>query len=155
MAPRHHFRQMDDADAREVSGWRYEPPYDFYDAAADPDDLVELLDPQRRRGVYFSALDAESVLVGFFQFEKTDGTVNVGLGLRPGLTGMGLGEEFVLSGLAFARERFSPERFTLSVATFNRRAIGVYARAGFRRGEVYLHETNGGEHEFLRMERWA
>ena len=155
MAPGYLFRQMDDADAHEVSGWRYEPPYDFYDAAADPDDLAELLDPERRRGVYFSALDAERVLVGFFQFEKTDGTVNVGLGLRPGLTGMGLGEEFVLSGLAFARERYAPERFTLSVATFNRRAIGAYERAGFRRGEVYLHETSGGEHEFLHMERRA
>lgn len=155
MAPRYLFRQMDDADAREVSGWRYEPPYDFYDAAADPDDLAELLDPQRRRGVYFSALDWENGLVGFFGFEKMEQTVDVGLGLRPDLTGRGLGAEFVLSGRAFARERFSPRRFTLSVAAFNKRAIGVYERAGFRRGGVYLHETNGGEHEFLRMERRA
>jgi ribosomal-protein-alanine N-acetyltransferase len=155
MAPGYLFRQMDDADAREISGWRYEPPYDFYDATADPDDLAELLDPERRRGVYFSVLDGENDLIGFFQFEKKDGTVDVGLGLRPSLTGKGLGAEFVMSGLAFAGERFSPERFTLSVATFNRRAIGVYERAGFRRGEVYLHETNGGEHEFVRMEREA
>jgi ribosomal-protein-alanine N-acetyltransferase len=155
MAPGYLLRQMDDADAREVSGWRYEPPYGFYDAAADPDDLAELLDPERRRGIYFSASDGENGLVGFFQFERTDQTVGVGLGLRPGLTGMGLGEEFVLSGLAFARERYAPERFTLSVATFNKRAIGAYERAGFRRGEVYLHETNGGEHEFLRMDRLA
>lgn len=155
MAPRYLFHQMDDADAREISGWRYEPPYDFYDATADPDDLAELLDPERRRGVYFSVLDGEDNLIGFFQFEKKDGTVDVGLGLRPSLTGKGLGAEFVMAGLAFARERFSPERFTLSVAAFNGRAIGVYERAGFRRGEVYLHETNGGEHEFLRMEREA
>jgi ribosomal-protein-alanine N-acetyltransferase len=155
MTPRHLFRQMDDIDAREISGWRYEPPYDFYDSAADPADLAELLDPERRKDVYFSALDEENGLVGFFQFEKEDQTVDVGLGLRPNLTGRGLGAEFVLSGLAFARERFSPERFTLSVATFNARAIGVYERAGFRRGEVYTHETNGVEYEFLRMEREA
>jgi ribosomal-protein-alanine N-acetyltransferase len=155
MAHGYLFRQMDDADAREISGWRYEPPYDFYDAAADPDDLAELLDPQSRRDVYFSALDGKSRLVGFFQFEKTGEAVDVGLGLRPDLTGRGLGAEFVLAGLAFARERFLPERFTLSVATFNGRAIGVYERAGFRRGEVFMHETNGGEHEFLRMERGA
>src|SRR5918998_4299995 len=155
MAPRYRFRQLDDADAREISGWRYEPPYDFYDATADPDDLAELLDPERRRGVYFSVLDGEDNLIGFFQFEKKDGTVDVGLGLRPSLTGKGLGAGFVMAGLAFARERFSPERFTLSVAAFNGRAIGVYGQAGFRRGEVYLHETNGGEHEFLRMEREA
>ena len=155
MAPGYLFRQMDDADAREISGWRYEPPYDFYDATADPDDLAELLDPERRRDVYFSVLDGDNNLIGFFQFEKTDHTVDIGLGLRPSLTGKELGAEFVMSGLAFAGEQFSPERFTLSVATFNGRAIGVYERAGFRRGEVYLHETNGGEHEFLRMEREA
>jgi len=155
MASRYLFRQMDAAEACEISGWRYEPPYDFYDPAADPDDLAELLDQERRRGVYFSALDDENRLVGFFQFEREEETVDVGLGLRPDLTGKGLGAEFVLSGLAFARERFSPARFTLSVATFNDRAISVYGRAGFRRGEVYLHETNGGEHEFLSMEREA
>lgn len=154
MKPRYLFRQMDAADAHEISSWRYEPPYDFYDATADPSDLAELLDPERREGVYFSALE-EGHLVGFFQFEREDDTVDVGLGLRPDLTGTGLGVEFVQAGLEFARGRFSPGRFTLSVATFNKRAISVYERAGFRRGEIFTHETNGEEYEFLRMEREA
>ena len=149
------FRQMDDADAREISGWRYEPPYDFYDSTADPADLAELLDPQSRRNVYFSALDGENRLVGFFQYEKADEAVDVGLGLRPELTGKGLGAGFVLAGLAFAQERFSPQRFTLSVATFNGRAIAVYERVGFRRCRTYTHEINGGEYEFLSMWREA
>src|ERR671917_422731 len=84
------FRQMDEADAREVAGWHYEPPYDFYDSEADPDDLAELLDPERREGAYFSVLDGEE-LVGFFQFEGEGDAVNVGLGLRPDLTGGGGG----------------------------------------------------------------
>ncbi len=151
MAYRYLLRQMDDAEACEISGWRY----DFYDATADPDDLAGLLDPERRENVYFPALDDENRLVGFFQFEREEEPVDVGLGLRPDLTGKGLGAEFVLSGLAFARERFSPTRFTPSVATFNGRAISVYGRAGFPRGEVYLHETNGGEHGFLHTEREA
>ena len=155
MTPRYLIRQMDDADAQEISGWRYDPPYDFYDATSDPDDLAELLDPERRENAYFAVLDDENGPVGFFQFEGEGETVDVGLGLRPDLTGKGLGAEFVLSGLVFARKRFSPRRFTLSVATFNGRAVSVYERAGFRRDEVYLHETNGGEHEFLRMEREA
>ena len=77
--------------------------------------------------------------------------MDVGLGLRPDLTGKGLGAEFVVSGLAFARGRFSPHHFTLSVATFSGRAIGVYEQVGFRRGRTYTHETNGGEHEFPSM----
>jgi len=126
------FRQMTDGEAREISRWHYEAPYDFYDSTSGPDDLEELLDPARREGTYFSAFDTEGALVGFFQFESEGETVDVGLGLRPDLTGRGLGEEYLLAGLDFARERFSPGRFTLAVATFNERAIRVYERAGFR-----------------------
>ena len=154
MAHGYLFRQMD-ADAREISGWRYAPPYDLYDSTADPADLAELLDPQSRRDVYFSALDGENRLVGFFQYEKTGEAVDVGLGLRPEHTGRGLGAEFVLAGLAFARERFSPQGFTLSVATFNGRTVAVYERVGFRRGKIQTHETSGGEYEFLSMWREA
>jgi ribosomal-protein-alanine N-acetyltransferase len=147
--------QMSGEDAREISRLHYEPPYDFYDATSDRDDLEELLDPERREGTYFSAFDEEGSLAGFFQFESRDKTVDVGLGLRPGLTGRRLGVEYLLADLEFARERFSPERFTLSVATFNERAIRVYERAGFRWGALYTHHTNGADHLFLAMAREA
>ena len=153
--PVYRFRQMSDEDAREISRWRYDPPYDFYDATSDRDDLEELLDPERREGAYFSVFDEDGSLVGFFQFEREGATVDVGLGLRPDLTGQGLGVGYLLAGLEFARERFSPERFTLSVTTFNERAIQVYERAGFRRRHEYLHHTNGGEYLFVAMAREA
>jgi ribosomal-protein-alanine N-acetyltransferase len=153
--PAYRFRKMRDEEATRISGWHYEPPYDFYDATSDPDDLRELFDPKRRKDAYFSVFDEEGVLVGFFQFERAGNTVDVGLGMRPDLTGQGLGIEYLLAGLKFARERFSPERFTLYVATFNERAILVYERAGFRRGDEYMHNTNGGEYLFLSMAREA
>jgi len=146
---------MADEDAREISRWHYEPPYDFYDWAGDSDDLEELLDSARRDDAYFSAFDREGALVGFFQFESEDETVDVGLGLRPDLTGQGLGVEYLLAVLELARERFSPEHFTLSVATFNEHAIEVYERAGFRRGTVYTHHTNRADYPFLAMDREA
>ncbi len=149
------FRLMEDSEAVEISGWHYEPPYDFYDATSDVDDLQELLDAKRRKGAYFSAFDERGVLVGFFQFESDGTTVDVGLGMRPDLTGHGLGIGYLLAGLEFARKRFSPEGFTLSVATFNERAILVYERAGFRRGSEYTHHTNGSEYLFLSMAREA
>jgi ribosomal-protein-alanine N-acetyltransferase len=147
------FRLMSDEEATRISGWHYEPPYDFYDATSDPDDLAELLDPKRRKDAYYSVFDGGGDLVGFFQFEREGTTVDIGLGMRPDLTGRGLGARSLLAGLA--REHFSPERFTLSVATFNERAIQVYERAGFQRNTVYTHHTNGGEHLFLSMAREA
>jgi ribosomal-protein-alanine N-acetyltransferase len=152
---RFEFTKMTDEEAQQIAGWRYVPPYDFYDSVSDPDDLAELLDSHRRGEDYFSAFDEKGSLVGFFQFKWESKVVGVGLGLRPDLTGKGLGHGFLEAGLGFARRSFCPEAFRLSVATFNERAIKVYEGVGFVRGRTYRHETNGGVYEFLEMERRA
>jgi [ribosomal protein S18]-alanine N-acetyltransferase len=146
-------RPTREADALAIVEWHYEPPYSFYDARADQDDLALLLAEESRAGTHFSAFDEDDELVGFFSFRVEGDDVVVGLGLRPDHTGRGLGLGFVEAGLAFARERFSPRRFRLSVATFNERAIRVYERAGFVSLRTYDHATNGGVHPFLEMER--
>ena len=152
---RFRFEPMSQRQACAVAAWRYDPPYDFYDAVADPEDFAELLDPVQRAGHYFAVLGAPGSLVGFFMFKQEGSTVEVGLGLRPDLTGCGGGLSFLLAGLEFARGRYAPTQFRLAVTAFNQRAIRVYERAGFRQVEPYMHRTNGGEHAFLRMERSA
>jgi [ribosomal protein S18]-alanine N-acetyltransferase len=123
-------RAMDEADANAVAAWRYPGAYAFYDWTQDPDDLA-----------------------GFFVFKVTADVADVGLGLRPDLTGQGLGAAFLEAGLRFAATRFGTERFTLAVAAFNRRAITVYERAGFTETERYRHRTNGADHDFVAMAR--
>lgn len=149
------FEQMTQDEAEEVADWRYEPPYDFYDAPSDEEDLVLLLSAARRAGRTFAAKDGSGEMVGFLTYGREDDAIVVGLGLRPDLTGHGLGGPFVAAGLDFARERFAPRRFRLSVAAFNQRAIKVYERAGFRRTREFHHETNGGVFRFVEMERAA
>ena len=150
------FRTMTQADANAIALWHYPEPFSFYDWSADPNDLAELLSPALRADVYSSVEDENGELAGFFAFKRNaPGTVEVGLGLHPDRTGRGLGRAFLEAGLEYARSRFEPERFVLSVATFNRRAITVYERAGFVAVRVYMHSTNGGEWEFVEMERQA
>jgi ribosomal-protein-alanine N-acetyltransferase len=149
------FRVMTQADAVEISEWRYPPPYDFYDATADAGDLAELLDSELRAGNYLTAADHDGNVMGFAQLVADGGTVDVGLGLRPDLTGCGLGARFLEAVLTEARRRRAPERLTLSVAAFNRRAIVVYERAGFAEVARRQHATNGGVHEFVTMARRA
>jgi ribosomal-protein-alanine N-acetyltransferase len=143
---------MSQEDAVVIATWRYPPPYDFYDADADPDDLAELLDPRRRAGRYFSALQ-DGDLIGFAHVSAADGTADIGLGLRPDLTGRGLGSSFLEAVMAFAREGGEPARFTLSVAAFNQRAIRVYERAGFVVSRRYRHFSAGATWDFLEMTR--
>jgi ribosomal-protein-alanine N-acetyltransferase len=143
-------------DAEAIAKWHYDEPYSFYDWSVDADDVRELLDPSLRGEVYWAVEDDAGKLVGHFSFKpREERTLEIGLGLRPDLTGRGLGGAFLAAGLTFARERFEPERFVLAVATFNERAIKVYERAGFARVRVYMHSTGGGEWEFLEMCRPA
>jgi ribosomal-protein-alanine N-acetyltransferase len=146
---------MDQLDAATIAAWHYEPPYSFYDWTADADDLALLLGEDTREGRFFSVHDESRGLVGFFEFQVEGTDVVVGLGLHPTLTGRGLGQRFVEAGLAFARARFDPARFRLSVAIFNGRAIRVYERCGFEQGRTFEHATNGGVFTFLEMTRPA
>lgn len=146
---------MSQEDAEAIAAWRYRDEYSFYDWTSDPDDLAELLDPQARASEYV-AVDGHGTLIGFFQYKRSDDTtLDIGLGLHPDWTGRGLGSSFLEAGLDYARRRFGPEQFTLSVASFNCRAITVYERAGFATVRVFNHRTSGREWEFVEMRRPA
>jgi len=147
---------MSQEDAETIALWHYPEPFSFYDWAADQDDLAELLDSAARGEAYAAVEDEVGALVGYFSCKpRAGGILEIGLGLHPEKTGRGLGGAFLGAGLEYARRRFAPEQFSLSVATFNRRAITVYERAGFEPVRVYMHSTNGGEWEFVEMRRPA
>jgi aminoglycoside 6'-N-acetyltransferase/ribosomal-protein-alanine N-acetyltransferase len=129
---------------REIVGWRYGPPFEFYDGDGEAP-----LNPER----FFEARDEAGSLVGFYYFEKRGDAMFYGLGLRPELTGRGLGFEFVRRGLEYGREHLGLRRVILDVAAFNQRAIKVYARAGFREtGRKMRTFPRWGEVEFVDME---
>jgi ribosomal-protein-alanine N-acetyltransferase len=100
----------DDAMFRERDAWRYEPPYDFYDS-----DGLPVKNPE----FFFAARDDDGTLIGFYFLEPRDGALFYGFGMRPDLTGRGLGEQFVLAGLEFARLLYGARRVVLDVAALN------------------------------------
>lgn len=127
-------------EAQEIVKWRYSSPYSRYDMSDDVEDIQELMD-----GSYFSAKNPEHELIGFFCFglnaqinasnkevvysDKT--ALDIGLGLRPDLTGQGKGKDFLLAGIHFARKQYTFQKLRLSVAAFNKRAISLYEKVGF------------------------
>jgi ribosomal-protein-alanine N-acetyltransferase len=150
-APLPALRPMTQDEAETIAAWRYEPPFDFYDASNDTEDLEELLDREVRGDRFFSVTDEDGALVGFFSFTGEDGVLTIGLGMRPDLTGRGLGRRFLQAGLEHARAAFAPASFLLHVASFNVRAVRLYESAGFRKLRTYMRETNGGKWEFHEM----
>ncbi len=167
------FSPMTEADARAILAWRYDGPYATYNGP-DPangeafDALFELLDS---RSPYFAVRDAGHELeppLAFFALGSScevgqeigapytlrpDGSATVGVGLRPDLTGRGLGLSLMQAGLNYASERFAPTGFRLYVYAWNVRAIRVYERAGFvAAGETRVPAKDGGR-VFIEMTR--
>ena len=143
---------MTAAYAAEIVTWRYPPPYDLYDMSDEDAAVLTSAD-----GGFF-ALTGQDELIGFRSF-GADGQVpggvydatalDTGGGLRPDLTGKGLGREAIQTGLAFGRDRFSPAAFRVTVATFNIRALRVVRAFGFRDVASFRATTDGRSYEIL------
>lgn len=154
------FEPLSEEDASAIVGWRYEGPYAVYNAR--PEDKPALLNPKYS---YHSVRNEQGELIGFCCFgldarvaggnyEDAEGeTLDVGLGLRPDLTGRGMGLGFTSAVLEFAKERFSALEFRLTVAAFNLRAFRVYERAGFQEVGRFRSERDG--RQFVQMTRAA
>lgn len=122
--------------AKDIASWKYDTPYAVYDmTGVDPDGL---LDPST--GCH--AVVADDRLIGFRSFgpdgqvpgwEYDDAALDTGGGLRPELTGQGLGRAVISAGLAFGRQRFAPRAFRVTVASFNARALRTVESLGFVR----------------------
>ncbi|WP_459501480.1 GNAT family N-acetyltransferase [Bacillus sp. C1] len=146
------FEVMTQKQAEEIAyHWHYEGKYSFYDMEADQEDLAAFLDFKIRGETTF-AVSENGQFVGFFSFHKIDiHTVDIGLGMKPNMTGNGLGLAFIKEGLAFCERKYQPKYITLLVATFNERAIKVYRKVGFEAIGTFIQKTNGGHFEFLKM----
>ncbi|WP_404353931.1 GNAT family N-acetyltransferase [Exiguobacterium aurantiacum] len=150
----HQFAVLTQPQAETIAyTWHYEGDYAFYNMAADKDDLAEFIDAEQRGQSVF-AITFDSELVGFVSVAQTDAeTVDIGLGMKPDLTGNGRGRMFVTSILDFVKATYSSHRITLSVAAFNVRAIRVYEACGFTRTGSFQQPTNGSTFTFIQMER--
>ena len=66
-----------------------------------------------------------------------DSALDTGGGLRPDLVGRGFGRTVVAAGLEYGRERVRPAAFRVTVATLNRRALGVVRSLGFEQNGTF------------------
>lgn len=152
-----HVAPMTLEHAEDIATWRYHAPYDFYDmVGVSPD---ELLDP----AVGFHAVVAGDRLIGFRSFGSDgqvpgwaydDTALDTGGGLRPELTGIGLGRPVISAGLAYGRAEFAPPAFRVTVASFNTRALRTVESLGFERVGTFKATRDARDFQVLvRAER--
>lgn len=147
-------------EAMEINTWTYEEPYSLYSFSGEKEVIEELLD-----GTYYGCCDDQGDLIGYFCFGANaqvpggrdanlyggEDVIDIGLGMKPALTGKGIGKEFFQAGIAFATKEFNAKMFRLSVAIFNTRAITLYKNIGFKQGIIFL--SRGREFMLMEYER--
>ncbi|MFD2042943.1 GNAT family N-acetyltransferase [Ornithinibacillus salinisoli] len=148
-------KKMTEKNAIDILTWKYEKPYDLYNNVLSGDAILELLD-----GSYKVITDTHNRTVGYFclgraaqvpagdQFQvyKAD-CIDVGIGMKPELTGKGNGEKFFSHILESIYQEHPNTDIRLTVATFNERAIHLYEKFGFIRLQTFNRETT----EFITM----
>jgi [ribosomal protein S18]-alanine N-acetyltransferase len=143
------FHDMDRASAATIVAWRYKPPYDFYNFDGDGEDAItEMIDPANQ---FAAILERELGLAAFCSF-GIDGQVpggdysldalDLGLGVRPDVTGRGFGSSFIAAVIAEAEARFAPARLRVTIAEFNQRARHAWERMGFHFTQRFLADDN-------------
>ena len=134
------FRPLDENSATAILLWQYESPYDIYNMTSpDPESTLQyLIDPQN---TFYSIYSPDGDLEAFCSY-GTDGQVtggdyrtpalDIGLGVRPDLTGQGKGSEYVGAVIDFAHKTYSPDQLRVTIAAFNSRAMRVWEKEGFQ-----------------------
>ena len=142
---------VNESQVQAFSTWRYAPPYDVYNHDAEAADASPdyFLDPAV---ACHAIVDETGNLVGFCTFGK-DGQVpggdyspdaiDIGMGMRPDLTGQGQGALFRDAVIDFALRTFSPTMLRVTIADFNQRARRVWEQAGFEQVQRFRSEFNG------------
>ncbi|MDH4367236.1 MAG: GNAT family N-acetyltransferase [Dehalococcoidia bacterium] len=149
------FVPMNQTYANDIASWHYDGTYSFYDMAADEGDLAILMDTKNWRDIIKAVLNETDELVGWAAFYTEKDEFWLSLGLRPDLTGQGLGEQFVSESVNYAISRYELIKHTirLHVAVFNQRAIRVYQRVGFVETNRTARDTHIGQIDFIEMEK--
>ena len=145
------FQPLEEAHARAILEWHYEPPYDVYDlGGSDADEVVAgLLDPEY---AYHVMLSPAGELVAFCCFgedaqvpggDYSAEALDIGLGVRPDQTGQGQGSAYVQAALNFARRAWAPRKVRVTIAEFNTRAQRVWETADFCRVQRFSSTHSG------------
>jgi RimJ/RimL family protein N-acetyltransferase len=149
-------KSMDKELAASILKWKYDVPYDIYNNELTQEGINELLENN-----YYAVMNQNDSLIGFFcignaaqvpignKFDayKLD-FIDIGLGLRPDLTGKGNGGKFLEFILNYIVESFEQPPLRLTVAKFNSRAIRLYEKFGFINQQI---EFSNGKSDFITM----
>ncbi|RIW38347.1 N-acetyltransferase [Bacillus salacetis] len=144
-------------DVDEFITWTYDGVYSFYDNNIQKEKIDGFL-ASADRDNFYTVIDEQGVLIGNCEFFNVgeapeEEIIAVGVQMKPSLTGKGNGLRFIQAIIEQGRECIGFDHLELAVADFNKRAIKVYEKAGFKRKGSFKNVLRGKEYDFIIMEK--
>ncbi len=139
---------MNEQLVEDILSWQYDEPYDFYNIDVTPEVIKEMLEDE-----YYVVIDHVGGLLGFFCigipaqvpndiYNYSEEFIDIGLGMKPELTGKEYGASFFSFVLDYITHSFEGISLRLTVASFNKRAIHLYSKFGFTKEFEFMKGTN-------------
>lgn len=143
------FQPIDESSVRAILNWRYEPPYDIYNDLEEGASLQYFLHPQNN---FYKIMTVNSELVGYCSFGQDeqvaggdyyDEALDMGMGIRPDLTGRGKGIEYANAVLEFGEGLLKPKALRVTIAAFNKRALRLWQKLEFEHQQSFERKCDG------------
>jgi len=138
------------AQAEMAVEWTYPPPYDVYNISVSSKSTT--VESFLRPDYHYYAVTNGPEFVAFRCFgpdaqvpggDYSVPALDMGGGIRPDLTGRGLGGSVLSAALKFGAEHFAPQLFRTTVADFNLRALRVCEKMGYERSTKFFSHILG------------
>lgn len=152
---------LTDVQIRDFIRWQYDGPYAMYSMPEDEEEESRAFFSDSANG-YFAIVDETDLLLGFCNFGKdaqvpggdySADAIDVGMGMRPHLTGQGQGGDYAQAVFDFAQKQYPGSAFRATIAEFNERAQRVCLKHGFT--VVDRFERTSDKRPFLILVREA
>lgn len=139
----------EEPSAREFLTWKYKPPYQIYNYASEnfDKDLAYSLDPKNN----IHSMYRDDELIGYCSFGRdarvpggkySEDALDIGLMIKPELTGQGLGSSFVANIAHYGTENYGLKKLRVTILESNLRALRVWEKNVFRKTQSFERESD-------------
>lgn len=131
-----------ESDAKDICQWKYEGDFEVYNYP-DWEECIKMqiafTDEEKRRKQYYK-VNKSGERLGYFCLEEIDNAIELSVGIAPDKCSGGNGDMLINLALAKISELYSGKKIMLTVRPFNKRALRVYEKAGFKIVKEYFED---------------
>ena len=143
------YRPSDEESVREFLQWTYDHPFEIYNYEPEhfEEDLVYHLDPSNN--IY--SIYRNDELIGYCSFGQdarvsggaySEQALDIGLMIKPELTGQRMGSDFVKDVIQFAAREFQAQKLRVTILETNLRAQRVWEKNSFLKTGSFHRESD-------------